>query len=589
MSKNQTNEQVEETQGQFNGNLDAQDLATNWASNSLSRRSFLSRGGASTAVVAAASIGLPSLLSSENADARGIANIADQDEVSRDDEDDDDDSSRRARSFRIRLRAATAERHVRTPTQINNGDEALYPNFIGNYSQGLPHNGIGEVDPVAYHALLTAVKTGDPTEFVEIPLGGNTKLAGPQGGMAFDLEGTDSGQLTIPPSPALASAERAGEMVEDYWMALARDIPFSQYGNEPITAAAITGLNKLSDFRGPKVNGKVTAGTLFRGFTPGDLIGPYLSQFFVLPVSFGTLSVTQKYSTYPANTDYLTDFTSWLEVQNGQGPFPANIISGTTYLKNGRDLGAWDHVDFAYQAYLFAAQWLLGNKAPFNPGNPYLTITNQAGVQTFGAQHILDLLGEVTNRALKAMWYQKWIVHRALRPVAYGGLVHNTIMGVAKYPIHGDVLHSSAVGQIFAKHGSYLLPAAYPEANPQHPSYAEGHGVIAGACVTALKAFFNESFVIPNPMVAADDGQHLLPYTGSDAGQITVGGELNKLANNVALGRDMAAVHWRSDADQALLLGEAVAISILRDQRSTYNEPFGGFTFTKFDGTVITV
>ena len=49
-------------------------------------------------------------------------------------------------------------------------------------------------------------------------------------------------------------------MVEDYWMALARDIPFSQYGNEPITAAAIADLNKLSDFRGPKVNGKVTAG-----------------------------------------------------------------------------------------------------------------------------------------------------------------------------------------------------------------------------------------------------------------------------------------------------------------------------------------
>lgn len=43
-------------------------------------------------------------------------------------------------------------------------------------------------------------------------------------------------------------------------------------------------------------------------------------------------------------------------------------------------------------------------------------------VQTFGAQHILDLLGEVSNRALKAMWCQKWIVHRALRPIAYGGL-----------------------------------------------------------------------------------------------------------------------------------------------------------------------
>jgi hypothetical protein len=587
MSEPQTDEHSEETHDRLNCNQDAQDSATTRASISLDRRAFLSRTGASTLAAAAATVGLPSVLLSQNAEAR---RAPDQDERSGEEED----SSRRERCFQIRVKAATAERKIPPPQQINNGDEALYPNFIGNYSQGLPHNGIGEVDANAYRALLKAVRTGDPNEFAEIPLGGNTKLAGPQGGIAFDMEGTDSAQMTIPPSPALASAERAGEMVEDYWMALARDIPFSQYGSEAITTAAIADLNKLSDFRGPKVNGKVTAGTLFRGGTPGELIGPYLSQFFLLPVSFGTLSVTQKFNTYLASADYLTDFTSWLEVQNGQGPFAANTISGTTFLKNGRDLGAWVHIDFTYQAYLFAAQWLIGNRAPLNPGNPYLTSTNQSGVQTFGPQHILDLLGEVSNRALKAMWYQKWFVHRTLRPIAYGGLVHNTILGVAKYSIHGNVIHgdvlnSSGASQVFSKHGSYLLPAAYPEGNPTHPSYAEGHGVIAGACVTALKAFFNESFVIPKPMVPADDGLQLLPYTDSDAGQITVGGELNKLANNVALGRDMAGVHWRSDAEQSLLLGEAVAISILRDQRATYNEPFNGFTFTKFDGTTITV
>src|SRR3989440_3713995 len=172
------------------------------------------------------------------------------------------------------------------------------------------------------------------------------------------------------------------------------------------------------------------------------------------------------------------------------------------------------------------------------------------------------------------MWYQKWFVHRALRPIAYGGLVHNTITGAANYPIHRDVLNSQALGQIFSKHGSYLLPAAYPEGNPQHPSYGEGHGVIAGACVTALKAFFDESFAIPNPVVASDDGQSLLSYTGSDAGQITVGGELNKLANNVALGRDVAGVHWRSDAEQALLLGEAGAIRVLRCPSATSKQAF---------------
>ena len=572
MRKNQTRERSADTAGQPSDDLVARDSGT-YASNSLSRRSFLG-AVSTTSAVAVAGVGVPSLLLSEKSKADA----------------EDAGSSRRARSYQIRVAAAEAERNIPTPRQINNGDERRYDNFIGNYSQGLPHNSIGEVAPTAYQALLTAVHSGKSSDFANIPMGGNAKLAGPQGGLTFDLEGTDCAQLTIPPSPRLAGAERAGEMVEDYWMALARDVPFSQYGSESITAAAIVDLNNLTVFTGPKVNGQITANTLFRGLRPGDLTGPYLSQFFLLPVSFGTLSVTQKFNAYTPGKDYLTDFASWLAVQNGQGPFPAQAVSGgTSYIKNGRDLGAWVHTDITFQAYLFAAQWLLTHGAPLNAGNPYLAIKNQVGVQAFGGQHILDLLGEVSNRALKAMWYQKWFVHRTLRPIAYGGLVHNTITGVANYPIHRDMLNSQALGQVFSKYGSYLLPAAYPEGNPMHPSYAEGHGVIAGACVTALKAFFNESFVIPNPVVASDDGQSLLPYTGSDAAQITVGGELDKLANNVALGRDVAAAHWRSDAEQSLLLGEAVAISILRDQRATYNEPFSGFTFTKFDGTTITV
>ncbi|HEX9665971.1 MAG TPA: phosphoesterase, partial [Thermodesulfobacteriota bacterium] len=76
------------------------------------------------------------------------------------------------------------------------------------------------------------------------------------------------------------------------------------------------------------------------------------------------------------------------------------------------------------------------------------------------------------------------------------------------------------------------------------------------------------------------------PYTGPD---LTVGGELNKLAANIAIGRNFAGIHWRSDYVDSLMLGEAIAIGILRDQRLTYNENFNGFTFTKFDGTTITV
>ncbi len=102
-----------------------------------------------------------------------------------------------------------------------------------------------------------------------------------------------------------------------------------------------------------------------------------------------------------------------------------------------------------------------------------------------------------------------------------------------------------------------------------------------------LKAFFDESRVIADP-VQPDPGDptRLVPYSGP---ALTVGGELNKMAANVALGRNTAGVHWRSDGTESMLLGEALAISILRDQKTGYNEQFTGFSLTKFDGTTITV
>src|SRR5436309_532933 len=120
---------------------------------------------------------------------------------------------------------------------------------------------------------------------------------------------------------------------------------------------------------------------------------------------------------------------------------------------------------------------------------------------------------------------------------------------------------------------------AYPEGSPLHPAYPAGHAAIAGACATVLKAFFQTSFVIPHLVEASADGLVLLPYRGPD---LTVGGELNKLASNIALGRDTAGVHWRSDGIEGIKLGEAVAIGILRDLRATYHEDFPGFALTKF-------
>ena len=180
----------------------------------------------------------------------------------------------------------------------------------------------------------------------------------------------------------------------------------------------------------------------------------------------------------------------------------------------------------------------------------------------------------------------KWLIHRRLRPEAFGGRVHNHLTHQGQYPIHTELFNSTALEAVARTSGSYLLPMAYPEGSPTHPSYPAGHAAIAGACVTVLKAFFNEAFVIPNPVVANADGLSLTLYKGSN---LTVGGELNKLGANISLARNTAGVHWRSDGIEGLKLGETVALGILTDLRATSPEHFAGLTLTKFDGLTVTV
>ena len=80
-----------------------------------------------------------------------------------------------------------------------------------------------------------------------------------------------------------------------------------------------------------------------------------------------------------------------------------------------------------------------------------------------------------------------------------------------------------------------------------------------------------------------------MPYIGSDAGQLTVNAELNKLGHNVSFGHGIhAGIHWRSDTATSLLLGEAVTLSFLRNKAKTYNEQFT-VHLTKFDGAIATI
>ena len=495
-------------------------------------------------------------------------------------------SNRFMKSYNCRLAAAKMARSRRLVLHIDNGDDDLYPNKIGSYTKALPHNQLGEVNLAAYETLVQARTTRDPDDFEKIQLGVGRKLTSPQAGLAMDLEGPDSHHVTMPPAPQFASAEAAGEAVELYWMALLRDVNFIDYGTDPGVARAAGDLSTLSDFRGPKEGGKVTPDTIFRLGIEGDLTGPWMSQFLLQDFFFGANAFSQKMRTVVAGNDYMTKYADWLDVQNGADP-SANIQYDQTprYIRNLRDMAEWVHIDALYQAYLHACLIMLGQGVPIDPGLPLYNAKVQAGFAQCGGPHILSFVTEVATRALKAVWYQKWFVHHRLRPEEYGGRAHNHLSKAAQYPLHPDVLNSKAVAETFQKYGSYLLPQAFAEGSPTHSSYGSGHATVAGACVTVLKAFFDETTIVKNPVIPSADGTSLVPYAGPP---LTVLGELNKIARNVAFGRNGAGIHWRTDALEGMRLGEAVAIAIIEEQKLTYNDKVE-MSLTKFDGTKITI
>jgi hypothetical protein len=148
-------------------------------------------------------------------------------------------------------------------------------------------------------------------------------------------------------------------------------------------------------------------------------------------------------------------------------------------------------------------------------------------------------------------------------------------------------MRSSVLDHIHDKFGSYLLPQMFRNGSPSHPSFVAGHAISAGACVTLMKAWYDENAIWPfDPVEATPDGQALVPYVGET---LTVGGELNKLAHNLSFGRDMSGVHWRADNIEGIRQGEELAIRLLREEKVTYAEDFDGFTLTKFDGETITI
>jgi hypothetical protein len=522
--------------------------------------------------------------------------------------------SRSGASFAYRTSTATAEK-IDIGVLPDNGDGARFPDHSGLWHKAILHDDLEIVNENAWQSFVKALASGNFQDFENVIVGnpGSTNftgtLNGPMASFAFDLEGLDSHATNVPPSPSVTSAQEAAETVEHYWGGILRDVPFLGRENNSLVHQAVEDMNKLSSVQLGLVDGPafpVTPQNLFRGQSSkgdGNVQGPFVSQFMIQPTFYGAQPLSQQFQNFLPGQEFLTNVDEFKRVQNGQVPTGTLQFDSTfRFIRNGRGLAAFTHVDALHQAYFTAALVLLGIGAPLNPGNPYHGSRTQHGFGTLGGPDALGTISEMATRALKAVWFHKWIVNLRHRPENYGGLVHAALTHRTPFPqaagaLHPDIFKSSALPIVKNRFGTFLLPQAFPEGAPAHPCYPTGHGTVAGACIAALKFFFDGNQPIRPLLQAAGtdvmqpsaDGTKLVPYTGSDRDELTINGELVKLGWNVTTGHGIhAGIHFRTSNFFSLQLGEAVGISVLQDRAHSYSEPFN-IQFTKFDGTTATI
>ncbi|MGI9434222.1 MAG: vanadium-dependent haloperoxidase [Geminicoccaceae bacterium] len=369
-------------------------------------------------------------------------------------------------------------------------------------------------------------------------------------------------------------------------------------------------------------------------------------------LQYGSIRIDMRVRQAARGHDYMTHWNEWLDVQNGanvrdtQEYVDKNDPNAFRFITTPRDLATYVHFDALYEAYLNACLWLLNVGAPVDPNFAHLLgrTRHTEGFALFGGPQILSLMTEVATRGLKAVRFQKFNNHLRLRPEALAGLVaahsgsalpagpaaeHLALFQGALDQSYGGINILDEIGTINqaqnARHTAYLgplsgthagtdnlplLPMAFPEGSPMHPSYGAGHATVAGACVTILKAFFDEDACLvrkgveakavpasevvsggyqPFALVPNDNGD-LLEDKGTAFGQVLrVGDELNKLAANISIGRNMAGVHYYSDYIDSLRMGEEIAIGILQEQSIMYPKDAFHLSLTSFDGHKVVI
>ena len=492
----------------------------------------------------------------------------------------------------------------------------------------------------------------------------------------------DASRLTLPPAPSVGTDELTAEMAEVYGLALLRDVPFTAIRNfdetpgaagatpksvkdalnqmlwfrpqEPVTGIFATKGDPLSENektrRAARLQGRsaLDGQSLFRSSASGAIVGPYVSQFLLAGttetpadgiIGYGVHAISHRVAAFEAGLDYMTDWHSWLDAQNGADMGDLQHTKDTDrlapedkeprFLTTPRDLATYMRSDELYQANLNAAIMLSGStKTSLSLPSEDATDQND---RSGGISHpdLLALLSEVSTRGMKLAQRQKFNQHRRAGPERIAAMLtlvaNNDLDGLSASArqdlirMFGELHQTGLLDQISAhnaqqlKHKgnlvqnrgnlgetSLLLPMAFADGSPMQPSYGSGHATVAGACVTILKGFFqlfkSEDSWAPLTLAdvgmqtvfeATEDGTELRDSL-DDAATITVEGELNKLAANISLSGSMAGTHYYSDYHDSLRLGERLAVIVLAEYLTASTGP-QKLRLHGFDGEQITM
>ena len=412
---------------------------------------------------------------------------------------------------------------------------------------------------------------------------------------------------------SITSPGTAFEMAEVYAMSLSREVNFDQWSTNATISKMIDVLNQYPDKTtaplDPSTN-LITASNLFRGRGHDELLGPYISQCLICDFNYGNLRVEQKYivetpARLPGAGFAAKNIEEYRKIATGRTLSGAAVLEQARHINNPMVLGSIVHNDPLYQFYYNAALVCL-TYGGFTLEHEFLgTDSKTSGWTMGGSPDILANLAFVSKGALLVAWENKWGQTR-IRPEACANLVRlannsslrESIPGLSD--LYNNINLTSDVGNNILNEvrsqtsdNNALLLLQYPEGSPTHPSFPAGHAVVAGACVTVLKCFIkthngttpilwsNPQKVVTNP----DGTTSLDTYTGDS---LTLVGELNKIASNVALGRDWAGVHYRADGDLGINLGEQYAIDYMINVCQSYSENLS-YSLQKYDGTFITI